>query len=152
MKGIHIKLKNDLKKHRDGSPYYKGEIHIGDYKETIFVEVNYWNLEDYKKQWLEGLKRIKTHSSSMLVVSVRNPQRDPKLPSPSFERWALHKIDEKIFVRPGILFNPFLDTLPFKGPFTLQTWPEFITPRRDNPKADEWVVDLADLEYSNIAR
>lgn len=150
MKGISIQITTALRKHRDGSPYYKGQINIGDYKETLCIDVDYWALEDYKQQWKEGLERIKTYDASMLVVSVRNPQRDPNLPSPSFERWALYKIDRKIFVRPGILFNPFLDTLPYKGPFTLETWPHFITSRSNNSKADEWSIDIADLEESSV--
>lgn len=149
MSAISIRVTSTLKKHRDGVPYYKGEIQIGDHKETLFIAVNYWTLDDYKKQWRQALERIKTHDTSMLVVSVRNPQRDPKLPSPSFENWSLYKIDGKIIAQPGILFNPFLDSMPYKGPFTLDTWPNFLTPL-STEDVDEWSIDLADLEHSNV--
>lgn len=152
MNAIDIRLVSDKRIYHNKIPYYKGQITIGSYSESFEISVKYWSREDYQRQWKEGLERIKTHDTSMLVTNVRNPERIPTLESPAFERWALYKVNEKIFVRPGILFNPFLDTLPYKGPFTLETWPNFITPRRtSNTKADEWSIDITDLECENVS-
>jgi hypothetical protein len=62
----------------DGFTYCYGKIFIGDdFCETIIPAIGYWSANDYKKQWQEGLERIRTHDSSCLVASIQNPYTSP---------------------------------------------------------------------------
>lgn len=144
MSVIDIRLLSNKRVYHNKTPYYKGQITIGSYTESFKMSVKYWSREDYQKQWKEGLERIKTHDVSILVTNVRNPERIPILESPAFEMWTLYKANGKTKVQIGIIFNPFLDTLPYKGPFTPETCYEFITPYEEG--ADIWTINALDKE------
>ena len=72
---MHI-IDSKVKK-RYKMPTMIGEIIIGDFRESFIISLEYWSLEDYKRQWAEGFKRIQTHDESCLVSSVQDPQKSP---------------------------------------------------------------------------
>jgi hypothetical protein len=48
----------------------KGRITIGNWYEWFIMPLNYWNIEQYKTQWKEGIVRLKTHDSSCLITAI----------------------------------------------------------------------------------
>lgn len=71
-----------------------GKIKIDDYSESIYIPVDFWSIEDYKKQWTEGLQRLKTHDKSCLVVTIHDPNIRPFI-----DMWVMYKIDDMVYVQ-----------------------------------------------------
>lgn len=122
----------------NGYKHYKGQITIGDFQESFYMPVDSWSIPEYKKQWKEGLERIKTHDSSCLVVNSIG----------YIEFWSLYREGEKIFIHNNCLFER-----PKGLPrFDINTCYLYVIPREtideDGNKISEWQVDLQDvLEY-----
>jgi hypothetical protein len=45
-------------------PSVWGRITIDDFTERFIMPLEYWSIEDYEKQWREGLDRIKIQDKS----------------------------------------------------------------------------------------
>ena len=119
----------------------KGQIKIGNFKEDLYLSVDWWGPDDYEHQWIEGLNRLAKHEKSCLVVDVNNPTNRKFI-----EWWPLYKIDNKIYVRNSIIIADIYSEQIGDKPFTLQTCYDFIPERgqshdEDGNKISEWVVD-----------
>ena len=72
-----------------------GQIEIGEnFKELLYMPLDWWTVDDYKKQWQEGLERLSDHVDSCLIASIHNPHVRRYV-----DCWNLYKIDKKIYVR-----------------------------------------------------
>jgi len=119
----------------------KCEIHINDFKETLYPSLDWWDLDDYQLQWQEGLKRLIDHDRSCLVVTIDNPKLRQFI-----EWWVLYKIDNKIYVRNSIIISDIYTERIGDKPFTTDTCYDFIPDRselydEDGNKISEWVVN-----------
>lgn len=83
----------------NGNKEYKGQITIGDFQENFYMSIDNWSVPDYKKQWKEGIERIKTHDSSCLVVNFAG-----SIENPWIELWTLYREGETIFIHNQYLF------------------------------------------------
>lgn len=138
----------------DGNfPFCWGKIYIGDnFWESITPALNDWSIEDYERQWKEGLERIKTHDTSCLVSSIQNPHTS----NPFLDWWVLYKVGNKIFIRNQLIVAENYENLIGDNVFSPESCYKFIRPRvfrsqeeidaEENPafKCDyaEWVVNL----------
>ncbi|MBA3537477.1 hypothetical protein H0X48_05775 [Candidatus Dependentiae bacterium] len=119
-------------------PCARGKITIGDFDERFNIALEDWSIDDYKRQWQEGLERIKTHGKSCLVSYVQDPSK-----SPFINWWPMYKIDNKIYVQNHILFAHIYRKRIGSKEFTPDTCYDFIPNRRNSKeKVSEWVVDL----------
>lgn len=124
----------------------KGKIYIGDdFWETIVPALNDWKIEDYERQWKEGLERIKTHDTSCLVACVQHPKKTP----PLINLWMLYKENGKIYIQNGLIFAENYERIIQDKPFNPNTCYDFIQlrfPEVDDDEEDdeisEWVVGL----------
>ncbi|MBA3535847.1 hypothetical protein H0X48_05760 [Candidatus Dependentiae bacterium] len=123
----------------EGVPCARGKITIGDFNERFNIALEYWTLEDYKKQWKEGLERIKIQDKSCLVSYVQDPKK-----APFINWWPLYKIDNKILVRNQMLFAHLYRNRVGDKEFTPDTCYSFI-PDRKKKKVSEWIADLDSL-------
>jgi hypothetical protein len=113
----------------------KAEIHINDYKETLYVPVDYWSIEDYERQWKEGFERLNTHDRSCLVVAIHNPEEEPFI-----EWWPIYKIKNKIYFQNHFLGADIYEKRIGTKKFTIQSCYDFIPPK-SRSKVSEWEVD-----------
>jgi len=122
-----------------------GEIGIGDFKESFVMPLNWWTIEDYKKQWQEGVERIKHHNSSCLVTTVQNLDT-----APFVNWWVLYKNKKIIVVYNQILLNKILEKSKSKNKklsnFNTQTCYTYISPKKlfskPNEKISKWEIEL----------
>ena len=119
-----------------------GEIQIGDFKETFEMPLVYWKIEDYQKQWQEGIERIKTHDQSCLVAELQDPNQEPRA-----ILWVLYKEGDKVYIRNRLLHGKLFSDMLKNEVFTVDTCYDFIKPRVVTPGStvSEWVIDLNDL-------
>src|SRR3989344_8136127 len=97
---LGIKITDNKPKIIDKQPCYLGKIIIKDFWEILEIPVDYWTLDDYKRQWKEGIERLKTHDRSCLVASVQDPTKAPLI-----NWWPLYKVDTSIYIYNHLLIG-----------------------------------------------
>lgn len=127
-----------------------GKIKIGDYSESIYIPVNFWSIEDYKKQLTAGLERLKTHDKSCFVVTIHDPNIRPFI-----DMWVMYKIDDMVYVQNERYMAEVYDELIGGKLFNSHTCYDFIEPRQtmteDGYKISEWSVPWIDfIEFSDV--
>ncbi|MHB9020196.1 MAG: hypothetical protein ACYC3G_05020 [Minisyncoccota bacterium] len=106
---------------------------IGDFKEEFYLSLDTWTLDEYKQQWKEGIERIKSHSTSCLVI---NNQKNKRM---SVELWLLYKEGDKIFFQYQFMDPEIAKTLNLPldfSKFNVQNCYQFIKPRMVNEKCE----------------
>lgn len=138
MENLAIKMTSSHEEVIWGLRSYLGKIIIGDFEETIYVPVEFWSIDDYRKQWIEGIERIKTHSKSCLVATIQGNKKKPDL----INWWLLYKKENKIFIHNQLLIEKSLNKTLNKGLFTTESCYDYIPRKSTSKKISEWVIDL----------
>jgi hypothetical protein len=146
MKKFNIEVISKKPKKIWGLSSHEGQITIDDFKETFVMPLNSWNLEDYKKQWQEGIARLKTHKRSCLVTSIQNMASG----HPSIIMWTLYKEDDIVFVQNNLLISETTKGRSVKlTDFNLTTCYKFTKPRKtltqEGRKISEWSIPLSEI-------
>jgi contact-dependent growth inhibition (CDI) system CdiI-like immunity protein len=79
MKNISIKATKKLPHDPKFIDQYRGILRIADKKLKFFAAINIWSIDDYKRQWKEGLKRILVNDTSCLITDVPNLGAEPSV-------------------------------------------------------------------------
>lgn len=118
----------------------KGE----DFCETNISAIwGFWQQETYERQWREGLKRIRTHNSSCLVLSVQDPLKFRLV-----NTWMLYKINNKIHIRNRLFIGRIYEEVIGNRIVTPENCYDILIEPREVLYADsdetpqEWVVTL----------
>lgn len=116
----------------------KGKLVVDGSSLPFFMDLKKWKIDDYKRQWKEGLKRLNNHNESCLLMNVYDIKGDPAV------SWCLiYKIDNHLFIRLRILIDDYQSIVGNK-PFTPDTCYDFIPPRQthedDGEKIPEAII------------
>lgn len=136
---ISIKVTNKRAEKWEGIYCVDGIIKFNNFEESLIIPVNWWTMEDYERQWKEGLERIKTHDTSCLVVEVFFTNYNPVI-----TWWLLYKEGDKIFIRNNLIAANLYRQRIGNNSFTPENCYEFIHTRRiaaGNIIPSEWVID-----------
>lgn len=139
---LKISVIDRKRKRWDGVWSVEGQIRIGDdFSEDFYMFLDLWSIEDYERQWKEGIERLKEHSVSCLITMIHDP-----LIRRFINWWALYKIDEKIYIRNYLFVGDMYEDGIGNKEFTINTCYDFIPPRYIAEQGDkyapsEWVVD-----------
>lgn len=139
---IHINIINDKPIERNNVLVVEAEMRIGDFREILYIPLDWWSLTDYKKQWQEGLMRLKDYDKSCLVAAIHNPSIRPYI-----NWWLLYKVGNKVYVRNQLLIEDIYAEQIGNKIFTMQNCYEFIPSRgskydEDGDEISEWVVNV----------
>ncbi len=137
---LKIKILQKRPINTEGLLQIRGQLMIGEHKEFFLADLDWWPIEEYKKQWREGLERIKTHDQSCLIVSIGNP-----IDNRFIEWWLLYKRRNKVYLQNHIIFgDTYADRIGDKE-FNRDTCYDFIPKRRikSSEKNVEWSVRLS---------
>lgn len=145
MKTFAIKIIDTTIRESYNMPCCIGEITIGDFQEAFEMPLVYWTMQDYEKQWQEGIERIKTHGQSCLVFEMQDPTK-----SPWANTWVLYKEGNVIHIQNNLLQGKRFSKMLKKEPYTMETCYNFIIPRETicsdtGMKISEWDVDLEEV-------
>lgn len=117
-----------------------GQIIIDDFMEYFDSPLDWWSVDDYEKQWKEGLARLSNHNTSCLIVAINDPDCRKFI-----EWWPLYKIGNKVHIQNHLVIDDLYEEKIGNKPFTLQTCYDFIPEYRsytsEGTKISEWVVD-----------
>jgi hypothetical protein len=124
---------NEQRVDKDGLT--KGQIRIGDFAELFEASLLYWSVEDYKKQWRQGLSRLLfEQKQSCLITSMYDPS-DANF----IFWWVLYPEGDTVYIQNHLLFLDQLDTA-----FSLSKLYDYIYPREtineDGRKISEWSI------------
>jgi CdiI N-terminal domain len=118
-----------------------GAISLKGGHERFESVLGFWELDDYKRSWIAGLRRLVSGAStSCLATSVTDPS------SANFvEVWPLYREESDVYVQNQLLF---LDQLPREFDPT-EPW-ESVDPRsvvdEDGQRISEWRVSIDDIQ------
>jgi hypothetical protein len=126
----------------EGTIYAAGQYKFGktDRIELIAAYLDRWAEADYKRQWLDGLRRVLdgTNSRSCLVLSVH-----PMKYGGGVEHLEMHLVGAVVAFRYCILSNAFVGLDREIDPHGLY---DLIEPLEGRPKASEWCVTVEALK------
>jgi hypothetical protein len=119
-----------------------GELRLGDFYETFWASLCYWNKSQYLHQWDDALKRLcNGNDKSCLITSMFNPSI-----ANFIFWWPLYLDGSIVHVQNQILFFEQLDK-----PFSELNPYDFIGNRAtindDGNKISEWDVPLDDIKF-----
>lgn len=138
MKNFKIEVISKKPKKICGLLSHTGQITINDFQEKFTMPLIDWTVEDYQKQWEEGLERIKTHNQSCLVATVQNLKFNPHI-----LLWTMYKEGNKIFFHNQLLISTIVEELQLPitlASFNSQNCCQFINPiivNENNEGVDE---------------
>lgn len=124
---LKIKVINRIPKFYDPENIdmkWKGRIYFDDPDnpwEDLYMESCTWTLDQYEQQWKEGLKRLKSHSSSCLIGSIAVTAIKANEIYVNMSIFYLYKFDKEIRIQhqgfyPQLTPDLMEDPLPF-NPF-----------------------------------
>ena len=140
---IQLWINNQKPRKRYGVISVEGEIQINDFKEYLYIPLDWWSIDDYTTQWKEAVERLKNYDRSCFVATIHNPNIRKYI-----EWWPMYKIGNQIHIQNNIILDDFYDELIGEKPFTIKTCYDFIPKYRSHSeegyKLSEWVVDWDD--------
>lgn len=129
-----------MKAKEEGKHHSIGEIKIGDFRETFDMAMGYWTIFDYKRQWVDGLRRVLTGKDSSLITSIMDPESANYI-----VWWPLYVRGSNVIVHNQLLF---LDQL--KQNFCIDDpyahLPAYSNRNDDGDEISEWVTNISDIE------
>lgn len=77
-----------------------GRITVGDFAESFYMDLSYWNIEEYERSWRDSLQVIfdGEERDSCLVVSITNPES-----SNFIFCWPLYRRGDDVIVQNSII-------------------------------------------------
>lgn len=142
-KAISVKIIKKITPSESTTRYAKGVIKLGDFREPFNMPLNWWDIDTYKKQWQEGITRIRKYKHSCLITEVYNPTKDPVI-----NMWALYRRGTEIIIHNYLLFGPRLKKKISLIPFNTDSCYRFIPRKRKNTNSlqlSEWIVSAKDV-------
>jgi hypothetical protein len=145
MSKFNIEICDEKPKKIAGRLCCYGKITIGSYVESFIMSLGSWDVHEYKKQWHEGLERIKKNNISCLVTDISEAKNNLRV-----NFWALYKIGDNIFVQNQILGGEILEERKVGLPdYSARTCYSYVQPRRTENmyghKVDEWHLKVSDF-------
>lgn len=119
-----------------------GTIQIGEFKETFYPLLSYWNETDYQNHWRASIARITDmkFKKSALIVDMPDFPYDEDL----LVWWLIYRSGEKVYFR-----HQLKRLVYFKNPFDRYNIYKYVPPRKTdeagNSIVSEWSTSVADL-------
>ncbi|MBI2775262.1 hypothetical protein HYX58_04625 [Candidatus Dependentiae bacterium] len=142
MNGFNIRAlkKNPIK--ISGEMRHPASITIGKFRETFWIPLDYWSLDEYRKQWRNGIERLKTRDTSCLIERVRIDEHDL-----IGAAWVLYKVKDSVIFQ--YHFIPGKEDISHLPVFDTNTCYLYIRPRSST--AEEWAILVKDFFASSHA-
>lgn len=132
-----------------GGPQQKYEIVIGDFKETVPLMTNLWDVNAYESQWIEALTALigDQIDRCMLVVDIQ-----PAAISSGITFWVMFREGDSIYCQQRFLRER--DEAKIRSPLSAQ---QFIAPRlqgtpEEQAQVSEWLLSVEDVRDFVSAR
>lgn len=140
---LEMRIINNRQWQIKGISHVLGEIAINDFQERFDIPLDWWSVQDYERQWREGLERIKSHDISCLIARIKDPNRGPFV-----DWWLLYKEDVYIYIRNEVLFGDEYRKIVGSSFFTSANCYDFIPAKgpkvlENGLQVSEWKIKFA---------
>ena len=113
-----------------------GELVVSTVRLRFGIDLRFWSVADYQRQWTEGIKRIAVGApTSALVSSYRGDGHDPHT------IWALWREGGSVFVQPQCILPAELE-VPFDPSTPYAHVATRIPATEESLPIEEWRVEL----------
>ena len=141
---IHLSISDEKPKNMYDKLSVTAKCKVDLYEQDVMVPVEYWSADEYKKQWKEGLVRIRTHDVSCIIL---------KLYDVYIEWLLLYKNGNEVMV-----YNNFFTAEDYEEVFenkiiTTDNCYDFIPEQKkieERYRVEEWEIDLQDIYDAQI--
>jgi hypothetical protein len=148
MKNFAIEIISKKPKKIEGLSSHIGRITIGNFQERFYIPLDSWDLEEYRKQWKNGLEKIKTDNASCLVATVQN-----LLFHPLVFTWALYKEEETVYFHNHIFNKKIAKRLKIDIDFfnlTSENYEQLIRKSRKIITEDGDLISSWNIDYKAV--
>ena len=122
-----------------GWPHAGGELVVGASRLIFRVDLRYWGIADYERQWKAGIARLLNGaSSSALMSAFRGPTDAPH------HMWALWREGGHVYVQPHVVLRREL-SVPFDPRMPYALVAERIPVMENDLPLLEWRVEVVHL-------
>lgn len=134
---FEIRILSSLNQSKDLA---RGEICLGEFRETFEVSLGHWTPSRYEQQWMQGVSRIlKGNDRSCLITSIT----DPRTANFIFW-WPVYCVGTDCLFQNQVLFldalsSRFDDSEPYSH------ISERISTTEEGVRISEWTVPMRDL-------
>lgn len=80
-----------------GESALAAELHLGTRIERLTIPIHYWNIEQYKKQWIDAIERASLGTKSALFTQVFDPKNLTR--GYVLECWPLYISDQEVLIQ-----------------------------------------------------
>lgn len=130
---LHDKVPNLC--HDEKAAY--GRIQIGDFDERFVVCLDFWNVDDYRRQWKQALTRL-LHSAkqSCLITSLSDPQK-----ANFITWWPIYQVKGTLhFQNQNLFLNQLRGSFNYRMPY--RHVPRRVTVTESGETISEWVLPI----------
>jgi len=128
----------------DGWQHAGGELVVGDARLCFLVDLTYWGIRDYQRQWRDGISRlVQGAPSTTLMTAYRGPGES------AHTMWALWREETYVYVQEHSVLPADLDA-PF-DPNGAHAHVGLRVPAAANAlPIPEWLVELEHLHAAML--
>jgi len=113
-------------------------ITIGDFVERHLVPLNFWTIEDYRKQWLTAVSRFMQEGNAVLITEMYDPKE-----ANFIKGWSLKKSTKGRVDIINCIF--FLDEIASFDSNNLHRFAHHTL--EDTSEVSHWEIAVDDLKY-----
>jgi hypothetical protein len=142
---FRIRVFTPLAVTESGWPHAGGELVVGDARLVFRVDLRFWRIADYERQWKAGIARLAGGaSSSALMSAFRGPTDAPH------HMWALWREGGHVYVQPHVVLRAEL-SVPFDPRVPYSLIAERLPVTEHDLPLDEWRVEARHLIAASLA-
>ena len=117
----------------DGWVSLCGRITLGDYRERFLAPINFWQREDYERQWLEAARRILGESD-----------RTGFFTTPYEFWWTMWRSGDRVYVHEEVITDERYAG-PYDGSAPYHIIADRVTHTEEGQPVSEWEITLDDV-------
>jgi len=123
----------------EGWRYASGGLELGNDADSFSADLTAWTIQDYEKQWREGVARLAAgRSSSALITSYAGPDAG------FHSMWPMWKIGDQVVFHEHLVPNEVIAQSDVIGSFYAAVG-ERRTRSEDGEAISEWLVPFAEV-------
>ncbi|MEM1059074.1 MAG: hypothetical protein AAGK14_07485 [Verrucomicrobiota bacterium] len=131
--------------------YVEGSILLGVFEETFRCSIDNWQVEDYLKQWKEGLARLAVESRSCCITNYGDPRQTAVFLWPLWREGDAVHVQNRVIIA-EILEDNGIDVAGFWDAFQAGDYYSWIEKRVADSETSEWVLSTSDVFSAQILR
>ena len=122
-----------------------GILKIGSFEEKIYLNQDYWNIEEYKKSWLNAIDNVLSEHKNTAIITSMSDIKNANF----IEWWPMYIQDRQVIIQNHILFiKDIRHSVSENNLFSFI--PKYNSHNEDGEKISQWMIPLHVLEKFHV--